>query len=168
MIWFEEKKCDFWRVFYKEMQRNDDNLMKMKGLRRLKRQFTLLHQKTEYCWSHVRNDYQPIVRLWDPLSCRLREKSPADCRQIILHYLNKRGKGTKKSWNDEIIRQLFSLPKGFLDEGSDFHHILLDKCNSTPRQLLLNSGSTPGQLRVNFYKTSASKRPSVAPPHPPQ
>jgi hypothetical protein len=93
-----------------------------------------------------RNDYQPIVRLWDPLSSRLREKSPADCRQIILHYLNKRGKGTKKSWNDEIIRQLFSPPKGFLDEGSDFHRTLLDKCNSTPSQLRVNSGSTPGQL----------------------
>ena len=101
-----------------------------------------------------RNDYQPIVRLWEPLSCRLREKSPADCRQIILHYLNKRGKGTKKSWNDEIIKQLFSLPKGFLDEGSDFHHILLDKCNSTPRQLLVNSWSTPIRLsstKSRFY-----------------
>lgn len=93
-----------------------------------------------------RNDYQPIVRLWNPLSCRLREKSPADCRQIILHYLNKRGKGTKKSWNDEIIKQLFSLPNGFLDDGSDFHRILLDKCNSTPSQLRFNSRSTPGQL----------------------
>ena len=28
--------------------------MKMKELRRLKQQLPLLHQKTEYCWSHVR------------------------------------------------------------------------------------------------------------------
>ena len=28
--------------------------MKTKELHRLNRQFPLLHQKTEYCWSHVR------------------------------------------------------------------------------------------------------------------
>ena len=146
MIWFEEKKCDFWRVVYKEMQENTIIWWKWRDYVGWSDNSLSSTRKRILLESCERNDYQPIVRLWDPLSCRLREKSPADCRQIILHYLNKRGKGTKKTWNDEIIRQLFSLPKGFLDEGSDFHHILLDKCNSAPSQLRFNYGSTPGQL----------------------
>jgi hypothetical protein len=51
----------------------------------------------------------------------------------------------------------FPLQRVFLTKEVIFiAHFLI---NAT--QLRVNSGSTPGQLRVNFYKTSASKRPSV-------
>ena len=146
MIWFEEKKCDFWRVVYREMQEMTKIWWKRRNYIGWTDNFLSPTRKRNTVGVMREKRLSANCPPLGPALVSTKREKPADCRQIILHYLNKRGKGTKKSWNDEIIRQLFSLPKGFLDEGSDFHRTLLDKCNKTPLQLRGNSALIPSQL----------------------